>query len=197
MRTLNISCPNTFGGQPFTTPERLEALLSAADELELSQPLFIKMPSHLSWPEFHALVKVADQHRVAGLTISNLAYRDQVQLADPLAESVPGKLSGKPTWNLSNELIRRTRLATGDRFVIIGAGGVFSAADAYTKIRLGANLIELITGIIFEGPQLIGQINRGLAELLARDGFANVAEAVGADLPPTKEVRPSAHRAYA
>ena len=62
-----------------------------------------------------------------------------------------------------------------------GVGGVFSAEDAYTKIRSGANLIQLVTALMFEGPQVIGQINRGLVKLLERDGFSNVAEAVGVD----------------
>lgn len=182
MYTLNISCPNTYGGQPFTTPGRLEQLLSATDELKLTTPLFIKMPSHLDWPEFEDLAEIASRHQVAGLTIANLAYRDQVKLADPLPDEIKGKLGGKPTWERSNSLIKQTRLRFGDRFVIIGVGGVFSADDAYTKIRLGANLVELITGLIFEGPQLIGQINRGVDQLLKRDGFANVAQATGADL---------------
>jgi len=65
--------------------------------------------------------------------------------------------------------------------VIIGVGGIFSADDAYTKIKLGASLVELITGMIFEGPQLIGQINQGLVELLKRDGFNNISQAIGHD----------------
>ncbi|HEY6736081.1 MAG TPA: quinone-dependent dihydroorotate dehydrogenase [Candidatus Saccharimonadia bacterium] len=181
--TLNISCPNTFGGQPFTTSARLERLLAAVDDLRLTRPVFIKMPSHLDWPAFNELTAVAARHAsVTGLTISNLAYREQVKLDDALPETIPGKLSGRPTWERSNQLIRATRLAYGDRFLIIGVGGIFSAADAYTKIRLGANLVELITGLIYEGPALIGQINHGLAELLARDGYTNIGQAVGADL---------------
>ena len=92
-----------------------------------------------------------------------------------------GGLSGKPTWEQSNELIRRTYKAYGDRFVIVGVGGVFSAEDAYTKIRLGASLVALITGMIFNGPQLIGQINQGLAKLLERDGLSSITEAIGLD----------------
>lgn len=182
MYTLNISCPNTYGGEPFTRPELLEALLAEVDELELSRPVFIKMPSHLDWPEFRELVDVAARHRIAGLTISNLAKdRRTASLADPLPDDIQGNLSGRPTWDLSNNLIRRTRLAYGERFVIIGVGGVFTAQDAYTKIRLGANLVELITGLIYEGPALIGQINAGLAALLRADGLSNISEAVGVD----------------
>lgn len=180
--TLNISCPNTYGGEPFNTPERLEMLLTAIDAVELDQPLFIKMPSDLPWDRFRKLLEVASQHNVQGLTISNLAKdRSKIALKDPLPDSVKGNLSGKPVWELSNELIRQTYLAYGDRFVIIGVGGIFSAQDAYTKIKLGANMVELITGMIFEGPQLIGQINAGLVALLKKDGHTNIAQARGVD----------------
>ena len=180
--TLNISCPNVYGGEPFTTPNRLERLLKQVDLLKLEQPILIKMPSHLTWPAFDELLAVADKHRVAGVTISNLAKdRGQSKLMDPLPDSVQGNMSGKPVWGLSNNLIHKTYKKYGDRFVIIGVGGIFSAEDAYTKLRLGASLVELITGMIFEGPQLIGQINQGLVELLKRDGLSNISQAIGLD----------------
>jgi dihydroorotate dehydrogenase (fumarate) len=181
--TLNISCPNTYGGEPFTTPDKLDRLLTEVDGVGLQQPVFVKMPCHLPWDEFDGLVAVAARHQVAGLTISNLAKdRGQAKLMDPLPESVAGNLSGRPTWDLSNDLIKRTYRKYGQRFTIIGVGGIFSAQDAYTKIRLGASLVELITGLIFEGPQLIGRINRELDQLLLHDGFTNVSQAVGADV---------------
>lgn len=183
MYTINISCPNTYGGEPFTSPDMLDRLLHRVDKLHLTRPVFIKMPNHLSWDEFDQLLAVADKHEIAGVTVSNLAKRTtQLDLADPLPDHIRGGLSGKPTWERSNELISRTRQRYGNRFTIIGVGGIFSAEDAYTKIKLGANMVELITGMIFEGPQLIGQINRGLVELLERDGYTNISEAVGADL---------------
>lgn len=182
MITLNISCPNTYGGEPFNTPKRLEKLLTAIDKVKLSQPVFIKMPSDLPWEKFRKLLVVADKHHVAGVTISNLAKdRKTIKLADPLPDSVKGNLSGKPTWELSNNLIKHTYREFGKRFNIIGVGGISSAEDAYTKIKLGASLVELITGMIFEGPQLIGQINRGLVELLKRDGYTHISQAIGVD----------------
>ncbi len=182
MVTLNISCPNTYGGEPFTTPELLERLLEKVDEVQMPQPIFIKMPADLDWPDFDKLLAVAAKHRVAGITISNLAKdRGQAKLMDPLSATVKGGLSGKPTWGLSNNLIRETYKKYHERFVIIGVGGVFSAEDAYTKIKLGATLVELITGMIFEGPQLIGQINQGFVALLKRDGYQTISEAIGVD----------------
>ena len=182
MITINISCPNTYGGEPFTTPTLLEHLLQKIDKVNVSQPIFIKMPANLAWPDFDNLLAVAAKHQVAGITISNLAKdRGQVKLMDPLPDSVKGGLSGKPTWELSNNLIYQTYKKYHDRFVIIGVGGIFSAEDAYTKIKLGATLVELITGLIFEGPQLIGQINQGLVALLERDGYQTIHEAIGVD----------------
>ena len=182
MVTLNISCPNTYGGEPFTTPGLLEHLLGKVDEVNMSQPIFIKMPADLAWPDFDKLLTVAAKHQVAGITISNLAKdRGQAKLMDPLPEAIKGGLSGKPTWELSNNLIRQTYKKYYERFVIIGVGGIFSAEDAYIKIKLGATLIELITGIIFEGPQLIGQINQGLVALLERDGYQNISQAIGTE----------------
>ncbi|HEY1063796.1 MAG TPA: quinone-dependent dihydroorotate dehydrogenase [Candidatus Saccharimonadales bacterium] len=179
--TLNISCPNAYGGEPFTTPELLEALLTAIDAVGYTKPIFLKMPC-APWDYVEPLVAVASKHNVAGLTFSNLAKdRSSPDVKDPLPDSVRGGLSGKPTWEMSNELIRRTYIEYPDRFIITGVGGVFSAEDAYTKIRLGANLVELITGMIFEGPQLIGQINRDLVRLLKTDGFTHISQAVGVD----------------
>ena len=182
MITLNISCPNTYGGEPFTTPTRLERLLKEVDGLKLVQPLFIKMPCDLPWSKFDSLLTVASKHKVSGVIISNLAKdRSQIKLLDPLPVSIKGNLSGKPTWKLSNQLISRTYQKYQHRFTIIGVGGIFSAEDAYTKIKLGASLVELITGMVYEGPQLIGQINHDLVTLLKRDGYHHISQAIGVD----------------
>ena len=93
-----------------------------------------------------------------------------------------GGLSGKVVEELSDNMISYIYQKTGKKFVVIGCGGIFSAEDAYRKIRLGASLLQLITGMIYQGPQLISQINLGLVEMLKRDGFKNIGEAVGCDI---------------
>ncbi len=179
---VNISCPNAYGGEPFTTPERLEKLLSAVDEVGLKKPIFIKMPVDLDWKNFKKLLDVAVKHKVAGVTVANLAKdRSKVELKDVLPDSVRGNLSGKPAYNLSNELIRRTYLNYGKKLTIIGVGGIFTAEDAYVKIRLGASLVEIITGLIFNGPQLAAEINDGLIRLLEKDGYTHISQAIGVD----------------
>ena len=178
--TMNISCPNTYGGEPFTTPAKLEKLLSAVDRVGLEIPVFIKMPIDKTEAEFAALIDVILKHNVQGVTIANLFKdRKKAKLSDELPDSVPGSLSGKPTFEKSNQLIKLAYKKAGDKLVISGVGGVFSAEDAYEKIRAGASLVEMVTGLMFEGPQIVGQINRGLVKLLERDGYKNISEAVG------------------
>lgn len=179
---INISCPNTFGGEPFTTPDRLEKLLVRVDELSLKKPVYIKMPINLPLSEFDALLDVIVRHKVTGVAIGNLHKdRASAKLKDPLPDTVKGNLSGLPTRDITTKLVAHTFKRHGSKLVIIGIGGIMSAEDAYEKIRAGASLVALITGLIFEGPQLVGDINRGLVKLLEADGFSSVAEAVGAD----------------
>jgi len=180
MLEINISCPNTFGGEPFTTKARLEKLLSAVDALQLKKPVFIKMPINLPKKEFDQLLNVIAKHTVAGVTIGNL-FKDRraAKLEDVLPEYVKGNLSGAPTRDVTTELIQHTYKQYGKKLTIIGVGGVMNADDAYEKIRAGATLVALITGLVFEGPQLAGSINYDLVKKLRRDGFSNISEAIG------------------
>lgn len=183
MITINLSCPNTAGGEPFTNPKTLETFLDQLDQVAVSVPVFLKMPNQLPWRRFDSLLSVAAKHAVAGITIANLVKnRSLITIADDLPDTTPGGISGRPTFNPSNDLIAQTYKKYGERFTIIGVGGVFSAEDAYTKIKLGASLVELVTGMIFEGPGLIGQINKGLVRLIEKDGYSSISEAVGVDI---------------
>jgi len=188
MIELNISCPNAYGGEPFTTPEKLELLLSAVDEVGPKQPVTVKMPIDHEWPAFKKLLDVIVKHKVTAVTISNL-YKDRasLDLKDHLPDSVKGNLSGEPTWQKSNDLISKTYLEYGDRLTVIGVGGIFTAEQAYTKIKLGASLVEIITGVIFCGPQLAAEINDGLIKLLERDGYKSIGEAIGIDAKLSKK----------
>lgn len=179
MFEINISCPNTYGGEPFTDPSRLKVLLSAIDTLKLSQPVFVKMPSNKPWKEFDALLKVVAEHNIAGVTICNLRKdRKNVEID----AEVKGNLSGLPVRELSDDLIARTYKKYGKKLTIIGVGGIFTAEDAYRKIRLGANMVALVTGLIYEGPAIVGEINDGLVRLAQADGYDNIGQAVGADV---------------
>lgn len=178
---INISCPNTFGGEPFITPKKLDALLSTLRKIKTRKPVFVKMPINPKWREFNALLKVVVKHKIDGVIIGNLNkdYKDS-SIKDTIPDYMKGGISGRPTFELSNKLISATYQNYHAKLVIVGVGGVFSAEDAYEKIKLGASLVSLITGMIYEGPQLIGQINKELVEMLKKDGYKNVSEAVGA-----------------
>ena len=95
-------------------------------------------------------------------------------------DAVPqGGISGAPIRDLSTALIRHVYAKTGGNYAIIGVGGVFTAEDAYEKILAGASLVQIVTGLIYGGPTAVRRINKGLVKLLARDGYARVADAVG------------------
>lgn len=180
--TVNISCPNTSGGQPFVDPAKFDALMTRLDTIQTQKPIFIKLSPDLSLEEIDKLIEIADKHRVQGIITTNLTKkRDNKNILDA---NIPAKggLSGKVVQELSDTTLAHIYKKWGNRFVLVGCGGIFTAEDAYKKIRLGASLVQLITGMIYEGPQVIGKINKDLVKLLERDGFANIKEAVGADM---------------
>ena len=177
--TINISCPNAFGGEPFTDPGRLDRLLFSIDSIPTAKPIFLKLSPDLSEEQVEAILHICERHRVHGFICSNVTKRrDASRISD---EVVPAKggISGKVVEDLSTAQIRFIYRRIGGKYVIIGCGGIFSAEDAYMKIKAGASLVQLITGMIFEGPQLISEINRGLVQLLKRDGFQSIREAQG------------------
>lgn len=181
--TINISCPNAFGGQPFTKAEDLDELLTAIEKVPFEKPIFLKLAPDLSTKEIDDIISVCDRHKVDGFICTNLTKdRTNEDIKKHLKDAdigTVGGISGKPIRELSTKLIAHIYEKTQGKYVIIGCGGVFSAEDAYEKIQAGASLIQMITGMIFEGPQLIGDINRGLVKLLKRDGYENISEAVG------------------
>lgn len=185
--TINISCPNTFGGEPFTTPAKLEALMKELKKTKYKKPLFVKMPINLAWKQFDGLLQTLVKYKVDGVIIGNLNknYNDPL-IKDSIPDTIKGGISGKPTELLSNNLIEKTYRKYKNKLVIVGVGGIFSAEDAYEKIKRGASLVQLITGMIYQGPQLIGEINKGLDELLKKDGYRNISEAVGTSVSKTK-----------
>lgn len=181
---LNISCPNLIHGGKSVTfypPSNLEKLLSKVDKLKLSKPLLIKLPISEDNKGFSKMLDVIVKHKVVGVIIGNLQKdrNDSSFDKSEIKKAGTGNFSGAPCFRRSNELISLTHKKYGDKLVIIGCGGVFSAHDAYDKIRLGASLIMMITGMIYEGPQVVGQINKDLVSLLKRDGYESVSDAVG------------------
>lgn len=178
--TINISCPNTFGGEPYTTESKLEKLLKKISELKITKPIFVKMPINLPIKEFDSLLQIIIKYKLTGVVIGNLTkVRDTNLIKDDIPENVKGGISGLPTQKLSNELISYTYKNYRKDLIIVGVGGIFSAEDAFEKIQRGATFLQLITGMIFQGPQLIGEINHGLYKILKTKGYSNITEAIG------------------
>ncbi|MDD6373939.1 MAG: quinone-dependent dihydroorotate dehydrogenase [Bifidobacteriaceae bacterium] len=176
---INVSCPNTMAGEPFTDdPNNLDRLFTALDAIDRPQPMLVKMPLNKSWEEFAELLDVLADHNVQGVSLANL-QKDRTGLDVP--DDWKGGLSGMPCQKSSDELVARVYREYGDRFVIAGIGGVFTAEDAYRKIRNGASIVQFVSSLMYLGPQNITSIKRGVADLLRLDGFSNVSEAVGVD----------------
>lgn len=185
---LNISCPNLSNIKELTeqlaSPEGLKIALEKLNAFGMHRPVFIKMPLERTPEQMKALIDVVVPFTfVGGLIISNLAKDRNNPAFDrcEVEEAGPGNFSGKPTTAQSDELIKFVYKKYKSRFIIIGVGGVFSAEDAYKKIRSGATLVQLITGMVYQGPQLIGEINEGLVALLKRDKYDHISKAIGID----------------
>jgi dihydroorotate dehydrogenase len=173
--TVNISCPNAYGGEPFTDPARLDRLLARLDAIPTKKPVFLKLSPDLTTERLDALIDVCSRHRVHGFICTNLTKEKKEENEIRLK----GGLSGRMVKKLSDDQIAYIYKKTLGKYIIIGCGGVFSAKEAFHKIQLGASLVELITGMIFEGPQLIGEINRGLVRLMDQHGFKTISDAIG------------------
>lgn len=156
---INISCPNSHTGETFANPELLAQLLSRLREIPCDKPVYLKMPINTPWEQFEKLADLADKYGIHGFIISNVNknYGD-LKYPEDAPKEFRGGLSGAPCSSLSNELIRKTRERYGKRFTIIGVGGILTPDDAMEKFAAGADLIQLITGMIFEGPGLIKEI---------------------------------------
>lgn len=177
---LNISCPNTLLPEPFTNKNNLELLLRDVGKLNIKQPIYIKMPNEIEENRVFELIDCSLNNGVNGFIFSNLVkdrtnkYLNRGELAK--FAGLKGNFSGRPTCENSNRLIKTVRARYGKSIVIIGCGGIFDAVGAYEKLKLGANLVQLISGMIFEGPQLVGEINRDLVDLMKKDGLTNISE---------------------
>lgn len=180
---LNLSSPNTPNLRQLQHFEPLEKILrGAADIVRASaeaaghppKPLFVKV-SPDNPPEMIEDIGRLCVDLGCGVVATNTTV-DHGALSGPREQ---GGMSGRPLRHKSNAVIKKLRQVTRGVVPIIGVGGVFSAEDAYEKIRLGASLVQVYTGWIYQGPTLVPEINRGLLRLLDRDGFKTIKEAVG------------------
>jgi dihydroorotate dehydrogenase len=179
--TINISSPNTPGLRQLQDEGALGALLQAVSEARLRHgpPVFLKVAPDLGAGEPDQIVRVAAQHGVDAIIVANTTVTRPPLKSRYAGEA--GGLSGEPLRPLALKALRDFRDASGGSIPLIGVGGIGNADDAWQRIRAGASLIQLYTAMVYEGPGIAMRIARGLAERLAREGFSNIAEAVGTE----------------
>jgi dihydroorotate dehydrogenase len=188
---VNVSSPNTPQLRELQQSQQLTVLMSALQERnrELQQrhqrqspvPLLVKLSPDLERGDLETIVEIVQRLQIDGIIATNTTIsRDNLRTdARRVAACGQGGLSGKPLRSRSTQMIAELYELTGGRTPLIGVGGIFTAEDAWEKITAGASLVQLYTGFIYQGPNVAREINEGLANILAREGFKNVDAAVG------------------
>ncbi|MFB6126707.1 MAG: quinone-dependent dihydroorotate dehydrogenase [Halolamina sp.] len=175
---VNVSSPNTPGLRSLQDRESLEAIV---DELQDAgaAPLLLKLSPDLARPAVEEALAVVDDRGLDGVVATNTSV-DRPETLDSPKRAERGGLSGDPIEDEATEMVEFVARRTDAP--VVGVGGVSDAEGAYRKLRAGADVVQLYTGLVYEGPALARDINEGLLDLLERDGFDSVEAAVGADL---------------
>ena len=178
---INVSSPNTPGLRDLQQEARLRGILQAVRARTAAPPpLLVKLAPDLSLDALESVIETCVEQAVDGLIVSNTTITRAPTLISP-ARREAGGLSGKPLFALSTALLARCFQQARGRLALIGVGGVRSGADALTKLRAGASLVQLYTEFAYRGPTSIARLLGELSNELHRAGFASVGEAVGSD----------------
>lgn len=184
--TINISSPNTKNLRDLQKQDQLDALLSAISNKKFQLqnkhkkniPLWLKVAPDLEIEEQKAIAELALKHKIDALIISNTTISRQFNLKSKHANE-NGGLSGKPLFSKSNEVLKNFYKFSEGKIILIGVGGIFNAKDAYEKIKCGASMVQIYSSLIYQGFGAIEKITQELSELVAKDGFENISQAVG------------------
>jgi dihydroorotate dehydrogenase len=170
---INVSSPNTPGLRNWQSPERIRELFAA---MERRAPILLKIAPDLDDAMLDSICDTAMALGLDGVVVCNTTLkREQVGIAS----TEEGGLSGHPLRDLARDRIARVYRRTESKLPIIGVGGIMNASDALGHIKAGASVVELYTGLIYEGPGLITAMKRELANLLRSEGFRSISDAVG------------------
>lgn len=177
--TVNISSPNTPGLRTMQAREQLAELLrrvtAARAKAAAQPPVFLKIAPDLAQAELEDIAAEVLENKIDGVIVSNTTLsRSGLNSVTHAGET--GGLSGKPLFERSTIVLARMRRLLGPAIAVIGVGGVGSAGDAAEKIRAGADLVQLYTGMIYAGPSLPARIVRGMSEIVAREGVRSIAD---------------------
>lgn len=178
--TINISSPNTPGLRALQDKAALDGLLvRSMSARSTDTPVFLKVAPDLQPADIDDIVDVCMTRGIAALIVSNTTISRPALKSRHARES--GGLSGAPLRDLAQQRLIDFRTASGGKIPLIGVGGIACADDAYARIRAGACLVQIYSALVYKGPGLARQINKGLVHLLKRDGFGCVADAIGVD----------------
>ena len=182
--TVNVSSPNTPGLRGLQNRDELTLLLAtltaARAILAPTTPLLLKIAPDLDGHALDDIAAVVGASGIEGLIVSNTTVARPASLKSPEAKETGG-LSGAPLFEPSTQILRAVRQRVSPSLVLIGAGGIASGAQAYAKIRAGASLVQLYSALAYEGPGIVVRLQQELLACLTRDGFATIADAIGAD----------------
>ena len=185
--TLNVSSPNTPNLRDLQEKNLLQELLSAVQEKNRAlaaragigaKPVFVKIAPDMEYSQVDEIIDVVEAAKLTGIVATNATAFMREKLKSAHGHE-PGGLSGRPITAMVTAFIAHIHKVTRGRLPIIGVGGIFNAADAYEKIKAGANAVQIYTGWIYEGPGAVHRINQGLLKLVERDGLENISQAVG------------------
>lgn len=186
--TINISSPNTANLRDLQKDEHLESFLSGImnkknelkEKCNRDTPIFLKIAPDLTYEEQEKIANAVLRYKIDGVIISNTTISREFNLKSRFA-SKEGGLSGKPLFDKSNEILCNFYKLTEGKIPLIGVGGVFSAEDAYQKIKSGASLVQIYSAFIYRGFGLVERIKKDLSKMVVEDGFENISQAIGSN----------------
>ena len=184
--TINISSPNTENLRSFHDEEKFDKLMNSIQEekvkLKSKIPIVVKISPDISGEQIELVSKILLDHKVSAVIVSNTTSGNREKLNDILKHQ-KGGLSGKPLEEEANKLISRFYKLLKGKIRIIGVGGVDSGESAYRKFLAGASYVQLYTGMVFQGTNIVGKIKKELKEILIADGIKNFKEIIGKKVP--------------
>jgi dihydroorotate dehydrogenase len=179
--TVNISSPNTPGLRAMQSKAALDDLLIRVMKAKRAAPVFLKVAPDLNDEDLTDIAASVIENKIDALIVSNTTIERADTLTSP-DRAEGGGLSGRPLFERSTALLKAFAKTLDDKVPLVGVGGIENAETAYAKIRAGAMAVQFYSAMVYKGPGLVAEINRGLAERLKADGFASVADAVGVDV---------------
>ena len=156
----------------------IRSVVSSIKDKDKQKPIFIKINPDENVESYKDIIDLVSKYSISGLVISNTSIQRNSNLTNEM-QNETGGLSGKPLFNQANKILESIYRETQGSIILIGVGGVSSGHDAYQKIKLGASLVQLYSAFAFQGPSLINRINKELVQLVKKDGFNSISEAIG------------------